>query len=297
MSDPARFTAHYATHPAYATFPQERRRLPTRTGAVPLEMLRAEQGAVDAVDPAMNAIVLGLALDVAPRFEGWFDFGDGRIETPCRPGSIVVQPPDTDTHCFLTAPNTILVAPLPLTPLAVALEREPEALTRAVAPLHQAMHFDPLIEQLMRALWREGMRDEPAGQVHVDTLILALGGTLLARAGEVAGAAPPPLDDRRLARAAEHVEAHLAAPLTLAEMAAVACLSPWHFNRAFRAATGLPPHRYVTARRVARAKTLLRGPVPLTEVAVACGFASQSHFGEVFKAHTGATPGQWRKRL
>jgi AraC family transcriptional regulator len=289
------YTTHYATHPVYSTFPQERRRPPTRPGAVPLEMLRVEQGAVDAANPAVDALVLALAVDLAPRFEGWFDFGDGRVEIPARLGALTLHPPDTDVHCFLGAPNTVLIAPLPITPLATALEREPEALTRAVAPLHHAMQFEPLIEQLMCALWREGMRDDPAGQVYVDGLILSLGGALLSRAGEAARAVPPPLDDRRLARAAEHVEAHLAEPLSLTEMAAVACLSPWHFNRAFRAATGLPPHRYVTARRVERAKRLLATDMALIEVAMACGFSSQSHFGEVFKAQTGATPGHWRR--
>ena len=72
-------------------------------------------------------------------------------------------------------------------------------------------------------------------------------------------------------------------------------MSPFHFLRTFRDATGLPPARYVQARRVESAKALLVDPaMPLAQVAYACGFASQSHFGAVFKAHTGATPGAWR---
>ena len=93
----------------------------------------------------------------------------------------------------------------------------------------------------------------------------------------------------------EHAEAHLERPLALAQLAAVACMSPYHFLRCFRDATGRTPAAWVRERRVARARALLRDPrLPLAQVAFACGFASQSHFGEVFRAQTGATPGAYR---
>ena len=75
----------------------------------------------------------------------------------------------------------------------------------------------------------------------------------------------------------------------------MAAVSLFHFTRIFRDATGRTPHAYVTARRVERARAMLRGPMPLAQIAHGCGFASQSHFGEVFKAHTGATSGRWRR--
>ena len=66
----------------------------------------------------------------------------------------------------------------------------------------------------------------------------------------------------------------------------------------FRAATGTTPLAYATARRVARAQALLADPaMPLAQVAYATGFASQSHFGEVFRRHTGLAPGAWRARV
>ena len=92
----------------------------------------------------------------------------------------------------------------------------------------------------------------------------------------------------------DYVEAHLERPLTAAELAGVAHISLFHFSRAFKAAAGLSPHAYVTARRVERARRMLAGPLPLAEVAFATGFASQSHFGAVFRRHTGLTPGAWR---
>jgi AraC family transcriptional regulator len=55
------------------------------------------------------------------------------------------------------------------------------------------------------------------------------------------------------------MEGHLDGGPTLAEMAAVARLSPYHFARQFKTATGLPPHQYLIGRRVERAKGLLQG--------------------------------------
>jgi AraC family transcriptional regulator len=79
-------------------------------------------------------------------------------------------------------------------------------------------------------------------------------------------------------------------------MAAVARLSPYHFARQFRAATGLPPHQYVIARRVERAKQFLQGggDLSLAQVAARAGFSSQSHFSLHFRRLVGVTPGQFR---
>jgi AraC family transcriptional regulator len=100
----------------------------------------------------------------------------------------------------------------------------------------------------------------------------------------------------RLRAVVEYIEGHLDAGPTLEQMAAVARLSPYHFARQFRAATGLPPHQYVIARRVERAKQLLQGggDFSLAQVAAHAGFADQSHFSHHFKRLVGATPGQFR---
>jgi AraC family transcriptional regulator len=80
-------------------------------------------------------------------------------------------------------------------------------------------------------------------------------------------------------------------------MAAVARLSPYHFARQFKKATGLPPHQYVIARRVERAKQLLQAKtgLSLAEVAARAGFSDQSQFCHHFKRLVGVTPGQFRR--
>jgi AraC family transcriptional regulator len=94
----------------------------------------------------------------------------------------------------------------------------------------------------------------------------------------------------------ENIEEHLDAGPTLEQMAAVARLSPYHFARQFKAATGLPPHQFVILRRVERAKQLLRAQtgLSLAEVAAHAGFSDQSQFTHHFKRLVGVTPRQFR---
>lgn len=96
-------------------------------------------------------------------------------------------------------------------------------------------------------------------------------------------------------RVMEYVDAHLADPLTLEELAGVAALSTYHFARMFHASFGEPPHAWVRGRRLARARSLLAaGKGDLAGVAQASGFGSASHLARVFRDAIGVTPGQYR---
>src|SRR5262245_34764127 len=102
------------------------------------------------------------------------------------------------------------------------------------------------------------------------------------------------LPQRRLRAVVEFIEEHLDARPTLEQMAALVRLNPYHFARQFKAATGLPPHQYVIARRVDRARHLLQAgtDLSLAEVAVHAGFSDQSQFSRHFKRLVGVTPRQ-----
>jgi AraC family transcriptional regulator len=104
------------------------------------------------------------------------------------------------------------------------------------------------------------------------------------------------LPRRKLRTIIEYIMENLGGSLTLEQMAAVVHLSPYHFARQFKAATGLPPHQYVIARRVERAQHLLRadGELGLAEVALRVGFSDQSKFSFHFKRMVGITPGRFR---
>jgi AraC family transcriptional regulator len=100
----------------------------------------------------------------------------------------------------------------------------------------------------------------------------------------------------RLRAVVEYIEEHLDGGPSLAQLAAVVGLNPYHFARQFKAATGLPPHQYVILRRVERARQLLHAgtDLSLAEVAVHVGFSDQSQLSHHFKRLVGVTPGQFR---
>lgn len=107
---------------------------------------------------------------------------------------------------------------------------------------------------------------------------------------------PQPLSPAGLARLREHVEAHMAERILVADMAAVLGLSANHFAHAFSARVGLSPHQYVLGLRLARALELLaRTPLGLAEVAAACGFASQQHLSAQMRRRIGVTPARYRR--
>jgi AraC family transcriptional regulator len=100
---------------------------------------------------------------------------------------------------------------------------------------------------------------------------------------------------QRLGAVRDFILDNLAADLTLEDIADVAQLSPSQLVRSFRAEFGISPHRFVTAKRVAEAKRLLEtSQLPVTDIAMALGFASPSHFSATFRRVTGVTPSDFR---
>jgi len=100
-----------------------------------------------------------------------------------------------------------------------------------------------------------------------------------------------------LRRARDHADRSYAGSLTLDEMAAVACLSKYHFLRLFRATYGLTPMEYVSKRRIERAQDLLRATnLTITEVCFAVGFSSLGSFSSRFRSVVGETPSEFQRR-
>ena len=100
---------------------------------------------------------------------------------------------------------------------------------------------------------------------------------------------------RRLLRAKDRMDAASHEAWPVARLAEVSAVSAAHFARSFKQAFGLPPHRYLLARRIERALALLRETeLPVTEIAYRTGWQSLGTFGRVFRDITGRNPGELR---
>jgi AraC family transcriptional regulator len=103
------------------------------------------------------------------------------------------------------------------------------------------------------------------------------------------------LPGAKLKRVLAYIDTHLGSELRVAEMASLANTSPHHFCELFRRSVGTSPHKYVVSRRIAHAKRLLHEDhLDMLDVALASGFANQSHFTKVFHRRTGMTPREFR---
>ncbi|HEX8541362.1 AraC family transcriptional regulator [Pseudomonas syringae] len=172
------------------------------------------------------------------------------------------------------------------------LDREPRELqlreSTFIDDAEQARRF----RQLIQLDWSEpGERLRTSSLAH-DMLSHAILGQVGLREGlRLKGGLAPHL--RR--QLVEFIDAHLADPLSLGQLAGICALSEYHFARMFRESFGLPPHQYLLARRIAHARHLLRSTrLAFGDIALDCGFASASHFNNRFRQVVGATPGEYR---
>jgi AraC family transcriptional regulator len=181
--------------------------------------------------------------------------------------------------------------------LGVDLERSVLASLR-----YEGGFRDPLLAGIADAIAAELRSETSAGRLLAETLASTLAARLVQNHVSPSPArtsprrAPDGLDRRRLSRVLDYIEANLEGDLTIDRLAAVACLSRFHFARSFKAAVGRSPHRYVSAKRLERAKALLiRDDRSLVDIALTLKFSCQANFTRAFRQVTGQTPGEYRR--
>jgi AraC-like DNA-binding protein len=160
-------------------------------------------------------------------------------------------------------------------------------LPRAVT-IRRAVHVDGAMAMRFRGVYRALRSATPLEQ---DERFREL-----AHAVFIDGDLPAATAARRpLLRARDYIAANAGRRIGLAEIAAVADLTPWHFARAFRRAFGMPPYRFQLALRIDLARRLLTSGVDGSVVAQQTGFADQGHFIRSFKRLTGTTPARYHR--
>jgi AraC family transcriptional regulator len=157
---------------------------------------------------------------------------------------------------------------------------------------------DRTLDTLTRLLVGE-MRYPRPNSLLTDALALNIQIALLRLPGGLpSGLAMGGLAGSVLRRVVDYVAANLARDITMAELAGIAGLSPYHFARAFKRSTGVPPHRYQIMLRVERAKELLAHSTwPITDIAAAIGYDDPGQLARIFRREVGTTPSRYRREV
>jgi AraC family transcriptional regulator len=214
-------------------------------------------------------------------------------------GDLDIIPARTAASWETKQDGTTLVMCVPdelLRAVALRLDRDPAAIE--IADRFQMR--DPVIEHIGWTLKADIDSNMQGGRLLRDSLGVALAARLLQRhyrgslpMREVRGG----LTHTKLERVIAHIEDPLACKLSLPGIAEVAGISVSHLKTLFRNSTGVPVYEYVLRRRVERAQLLLRNhKLSIAEIALATGFAHQSHLARHMHRILGYTPSAVRRK-
>ena len=241
-----------------------------------------------AYDPHRHeTYAIGMTLDGA---QGFRYRGAAQVS---RAGEIMVLHPDEQHDGHAAVPDGFSYRMIYVDPALIgqALDHE-GAGARSLPFVSEAVTLD----RAMAALLAEAFANFPGG---LDPLagdaLLAGFADALARRGKMEQRRATHTPHRALLRVRDFLDAEFALPIDSADLERIADLDRFSLARAFRRCFGTAPHRYLVARRVTAARSLIAMGSPLAEIAGACGFADQSHLNRHFKAHFGMPPGRYAR--
>ncbi|HBY61706.1 MAG TPA: hypothetical protein DEH78_17935 [Solibacterales bacterium] len=174
----------------------------------------------------------------------------------------------------------------------------PEAATLDQPAVTRRLSFEPElwpagegVSQRLAAAARHGLSED--GMVALAEEIARTREKAMLQVAQLPGSRPATREElaKRLARGRQYLHACFDAPAASAHAAREACLSPYHFHRAFRSLHGCTPHSYVTELRMQHARALLAAGHPATEACLQTGYSSLPTFTHQFKRRFGVTPG------
>lgn len=221
-------------------------------------------------------------------FEGWYR---GQLHRHVAGSLRLKEPGEIHRHTRIDAPFTVQGATF--APHLVA--EAADAVGVRGAPQFNASVFAPgeRVTRLAFAMHDALIRDDVTEIERATRVTETLSALLAASAGITPD--PRARAPRAVRRARAFLEDAFADKITLDDVAAYAGLDKFHLVRAFRAEVGLPPYEYLTHRRVARAKELLRGGAIVADVAQAVGFYDESQLHRHFRRIVGVPPGAYAR--
>lgn len=297
MSEQAQqsFTELYRQHEVYSQLDMQH----WQNGDAPLNFLRVKQGDIETIDPATHTFAFGVALGGRAGFQ--VDFGEGLKEIDPFSRGVYLNATCSDTFYRQIGTHDLLFLDAPLQQVALGFGMDVEELIHAMRPLHDGPVFDPTIHAQCLHLWLLRSRHGRFASLAIDHGLLSLAARLIDLARPNHGnscADSTSLSKTEMTRISSFIDNNLHNPIEMSDIAGLRDVSQWRLLRDFKSAFGQTPHQYVLSRRIARAQELLAsGNMPLVEIALACGFASQSHMTDVFRQKLGVTPGRYRKEV
>jgi AraC-like DNA-binding protein len=270
-------------------------------GSAGVRLTRLRTGDLELLQPSLPEFTLSILL--AGRSRPWRDLGDGYAvpkgaEGFDHLGGGILTPADTAVAWRVEGRHDCLILSLPKAAASNVLDELLPHGLRDLDRLTQRVVHDPVLPVVATELWGgKGHRLDHFEADHAIALVLAR----LARQSSTDGIETLSLMPREqlsptnLRRAKEFLQSKVAEDPSLAEVAAVTGLSPYHFLRGFKAATGRTPFQWLQDLRIEMACGLLAATdMPIAQLALEVGFKTQSHFGAVFRRLTGTTPAKWR---
>jgi len=226
------------------------------------------------------------------------DCGD-RVH-PFPPGTVMVMQPETP-HVLRPYPNNLVTrsilfrVPKAGETLSGFTRKETRWLVDRLRSLPETFPASKDIVQSFRRLcvvYREIPRKAPERQLVLKVAVLRL----LLNVFDAAETRTPATDDERLAAVLDEVRRNCARDWTLEELANRAAMSAPKLTECVRRATGLPPHQFLVACRMEKAKEVLRDTdMTIAAIANSLGIATAQHFATLFRRETGMTPRAWRR--
>ena len=248
--------------------------------------------------PVQDAYMIVLQIGPPSRRELWLD-GKAKRTEPLTPGEVAFHDLRRQPAFKMYTPVDSLNFHIPRLALDACTD---DADTGRIGDLNFKPGIgvnDVTLAALAEALLPAFNYPDQVSQLFLDHVTVAIVAHVAHAFGgmrELARAARGGLAPWQARRATEFLEANLDGNISVAQLANTCRLSVSQFSRAFRQLYGIPPHQWLLQRRIERAMQLLRDPaIGLADVAMACGFADQSHFTRVFTRMLGAGPGAWRR--
>jgi AraC family transcriptional regulator len=266
-----------------------------QNASVGIAISRFRLGQVDVTLPALGVPVF--AVNYGEPFKLERTLSGRTTRGSVTPGRLAIMPPDAPTRWAFDKKGDSVFVYLSREVLDAAID---ERTQRSAEIVPRFLIRDLVLERIADLLLKEVCEAGPDSALSADVLAQELAAHLASAhlslvpttTRRVHGIAPA-----QLRRAQEFMRGNLATPLTLQAIAGAAGVSPFHFARGFKQATGQPPHRYLRELRLSEARALLHDRrFTVGDVARAVGF-THSHFTAAYARRMGLTPARFRAVL